>query len=363
MANIPQPQLPEISATGNIPVATTRPGEIQISQSNNPGTISAPENPNRPKPFAKVQSEVQGLVVSRLDNGDMAGQTLDIIATVSPSGNPNDPAAFVGSAIGPEMRTSLQEAIRAIQVRYPTWGNGTIQISFGDEYSQKDGGSAGAAFALLFLSELENFDIDNQFAITGEITTDWKFRPVGGVAAKIQGAVDNGCKAVILPEANLQQVQDAILLNGQDTAWKIQIFTEPDLQHAEALIRSDRAKNLQQAIDLFSKVQDEFGNKGDAALYDPQVIGELKQVLALAPEMESAQYLLEESQGKEPRNLSDFASEYEAIVHIYPIQDLIFSDKNVVINRTTLPSLVVDKMRRNLGQLRDISPDDTVPLI
>ncbi|HTV49438.1 MAG TPA: S16 family serine protease [Phycisphaerae bacterium] len=330
-----------------------------------PNSIFRPQYQDTQKNFEKVQAEIHGLVVSPLDSGDMVGQTLDIIATVmNDQGNTNSgQVAFDDNQVGPDMRQSLQEASQVVHLRYPIWQNGVVHISFGDQYSQKDGGSAGGAFALLILSTLENFDIDDNFAMTGEITADWKLRAIGGVGAKIQGAIDGGCTAVIIPQDDLQEFHDAMLLDGPDTAWKIQIYTEPNLQQAEEQIRTDRPKNLQEAMYLFSKVQGQFQDEGDRALYDPEVKSDLEQVLALNPNCASARYMLLESQGKQPTKLSESASEYEAFVDVYPILDLIFSDKNVIINQDTLPTLVVNKMRRSLGELRDISPDDTVPLV
>ncbi|HTV48081.1 MAG TPA: S16 family serine protease, partial [Phycisphaerae bacterium] len=333
------------------------------NQTVDPDSIFRPQYQNTQKDFEKVQAEIHGLVVSQLDNGDMVGQTMDIIATVMNDQGNSGQAIFDDSQIGSQMRQSLRDAVQAVHLRYPLWQDGLVHISFGDEYSAKDGGSAGGAFAILMLSTLENFDIDDNFAMTGEITIDWKLRAIGGVAAKIQGAIDGGCTAVIIPQDDLQEFHDAMLLDGPDTAWKIQIFTEPDLQHAEELIRTDRPKNFQQAMDLFSKVQDQFQNEGDRALYDPKVKSELEQVLTLNPNCASARYMLDESEGRQPTKLSESASVFEALIDVYPIQDLIFTDKDVVINQDTLPSLVVNKMRRSLGELRDISPDDTVPLI
>ncbi|HTV49437.1 MAG TPA: S16 family serine protease [Phycisphaerae bacterium] len=377
VSNIPSPSTPGQTQTpspGNNTPSPPGNAPTPISISNAPPPANLPVDPNaifRPqyqntqKNFQQVQAEIHGLVVLILDNGDMVGQTLDIIATVmNNQGNANSgQVAFDDNQVGPEMRESLQDASRAVHLRYPIWQNGVVHISFGDEYSSKDGGSAGGAFAILILSTLENFNIDDTFAMTGEITVDWKLRAIGGVAAKIQGAIDGGCKAVIIPEDDLQEFHDAMLLDGPDTAWKIQIYAEPNLQQAEELIRTDRPKNLQEAMYLFSKVQGQFQVEGDRALYDPEVKSELEQVLALNPNCASARYMLLESQGKQPTKLSESASEYEALVDVYPLNDLILNGKTMVLNPDTLPAVVVNKMRRSLGELRNMSPDDTVPLV
>jgi WD40 repeat protein len=355
-----------IPLTTNVPLAIVTPNAkgLRNPYAVDPYSIFRPQYQTTQKNFEKIQAEIQGLVVTPLDDGDMVGQSMDIIATVmAPTQNDaNADLATFDNPVGDEMQESLKDAVQAVRLRYPHWQNAVVHITFGDEYSSKDGGSAGGAFAILLLSTLENFTIDDNFAMTGEITIDWKLRPIGGVAAKIQGAIDGGCKAVIVPQTNLQQIQDAMLLDGPDTAWKIQIFTEPNLQHAEEVIRTDRPKNLQQAMDLFAVIQDEFQNKGDNAFHDPEVISELKQVLALDPDLESAQYLLLESQGKQPTKLSEAASIYEAFIDVYPVLDNLLND-NDSINRANLPFQLINKMRQNLANLRGISSENTLSLI
>src|SRR6202021_2467746 len=57
----------------------------------------------------------------------------------------------------PTMRTALEEAVRAVRLRYPIWEPGHIDLSFAEKSVSHGGPSAGTVFALLMLSTLENF--------------------------------------------------------------------------------------------------------------------------------------------------------------------------------------------------------------
>jgi len=46
--------------------------------------------------------------------------------------------------------------------------------------------------------------VDNTVAMTGELSIRGKVKPVGGVAAKIEAAIQAGCKKVIIPKENWQ---------------------------------------------------------------------------------------------------------------------------------------------------------------
>lgn len=65
-----------------------------------------------------------------------------------------------------------------------------------------DGPSAGIAMAVAVLSALEDYEVDNLLAMTGEVSVRGQIKPVGGVIAKIEAARKIGIKRVIIPKDN-----------------------------------------------------------------------------------------------------------------------------------------------------------------
>ena len=68
-----------------------------------------------------------------------------------------------------------------------------------------DGPSAGCAIFTAIYSAILEKEIPSYIAMTGEITIKGQVRPVGGVAAKIEAAIEAGAGKVIIPSANYQE--------------------------------------------------------------------------------------------------------------------------------------------------------------
>lgn len=67
-----------------------------------------------------------------------------------------------------------------------------------------DGPSAGVTMVTGIYSALTNKQIDNEVAMTGEVSIRGKVKPVGGISAKIDAAKQAGCKRVLIPKDNFQ---------------------------------------------------------------------------------------------------------------------------------------------------------------
>jgi len=72
----------------------------------------------------------------------------------------------------------------------------------------KDGPSAGAAIATSIASLLTNIKVDDNLAMTGEITLTGQVLPIGGVKEKVLGAKRAGIKKVLLPRRNEIDLDD-----------------------------------------------------------------------------------------------------------------------------------------------------------
>jgi Lon-like ATP-dependent protease len=68
-----------------------------------------------------------------------------------------------------------------------------------------DGPSAGIAIATATVSAICQHKVDNHLAMTGELSIRGRIKPIGGVAAKIEAAMQAGCKRVLIPKENWQE--------------------------------------------------------------------------------------------------------------------------------------------------------------
>ena len=68
-----------------------------------------------------------------------------------------------------------------------------------------DGPSAGISMAVAIYSSLTGCPVDPLTAMTGELSVRGFVRPIGGIQAKIDAAVDAGVKKIIIPQQNWQQ--------------------------------------------------------------------------------------------------------------------------------------------------------------
>lgn len=333
-------------------------------------TIVTPPNPETLAPpvaaLKKDQSTIKSMMIMRRADGSMNGMACDVIGTknvdestmrVYPTGH----AQFV-KPVGMQMQTSLDEAVRLIKLKKTTWKPG-IMLSFEDKYTGHDGGSAGTAFTVLIRSMIEGFDIDTSFAITGDVTVDDKVRKIGGVGAKLRGAVVDKCKYAAIPAENTEALPDTILLYGERLLWDIQIFEIASTEHAVALLRTDRTKELTEALTVFATVQEEL-KKVDALnattrkqIPETQIREKLAKVIKLAPSHLSAKYMLDILDGKKATKLSMTASIYQGMSITYPVTDYLNG------GRASLGQKDLATIKQRLAQLQLIAHKDTLPLL
>ena len=69
-----------------------------------------------------------------------------------------------------------------------------------------DGPSAGASMAVAIFSALTGIPVDNNVAITGEVSIRGQIKPVSGIVAKIEAASAAGANKVIIPADNWQEI-------------------------------------------------------------------------------------------------------------------------------------------------------------
>ena len=342
---------------------SSQPADVPAAQAD-PSAIERPAFADTPKPLVRPITSVTGMAVTVGEDGEESGETLDIIATVRPASRHGNKAgvAFVMRGDGDlMMKTALQEAVRAVQVRYPIWAPGYIDLSFGDKFDPHAGPSAGTAFALLVLSTLEDVPLDPQCAVTGDLTVDWKVRKVGGVAAKLRGATLDGCTAAVIPDTNEQAFADMGLLYGHSAWWKLQVFACGTVQQAMAVARADRSPRLTEAMAAFAALAAKLDKAEAATLRDPQTKATLQHVLGLAPNHLSARNVLALCDGTAPKFLSIGATEYKLSIILYPYYALVKDGRP--LDRTAVTTELLAKTRRRIAALRPVADRTLLPLI
>ena len=280
------------------------------------------------KKFARNQSIIKGLYVVKLDNGQRLGSAQDIIATAERVGSDRETICDFTGKVAEDTQISMEEAERLLKVRYPVWQAGyKIRFSYANKYAKQAGGSAGGAFAVLLQSLLDGFQIDPGYAMTGDVTVDGKIREIGAAAEKIRGAFLEKCKIVAIPAANKENLSDMALLYSPAMLWSAQLFSIATLDDAAAVARKDRTENLTKAIALFAEVQARLSpNSGAAALRSPWVYQSLREVLRLAPNHLSAEFMLRAANNQLPNALSLGESLEQIWAAAGPLLGFLFAD-------------------------------------
>lgn len=256
----------------------------------------------------KNQSKLHGLMVQESpDSTERRGSAQEIILTAEETAPGLPTTCRFTTEAGRSLRIALEESYRAVRLRHPRIDRGnSFTFSFADKYTPVDGPSASTVIALLLYSLYDPAPLAEDCAITGDLTVDGRVRKVGGVPAKIRGAMLDHCRCVGVPRENAEDVDDLALLFPVNTLWKIQIFRVDTLDEAFALARADRAADLRRAMDLFAQIQ------GTVGLETPRLtiaahralIPQLEEVLRLAPNHASADWMLRQLRGRVPGTLS-----------------------------------------------------------
>ncbi|MBI5821591.1 MAG: SUMF1/EgtB/PvdO family nonheme iron enzyme [Verrucomicrobia bacterium] len=278
--------------------------------------------------FARNQSSIKGLYVVRTEAGLRVGGAQDIIATAERAGSDRETICDFVTDVAKDTQISMEEAERLLKVRHPVWQAGyKIRFSYSNKYTKQAGGSAGGAFSVLLLSLLDGMQIDPGFAMTGDVTVDGKIREVGAVAEKLRGALLDKCRIVAIPEANEENLNDLAVLYSPAMLWSMQILSIATLDDAAAVARTDRAPNLTKAMELFGQVQRSLSaNATVYALRNPAIFQTLQQVLQLAPNHSSAEYMLRVANNQLPATLSLGGSLDEIWAAPGPLLGFLFSD-------------------------------------
>ncbi len=118
-------------------------------------------------------------------------------------------------SLGDVMKESANAAISYIRSKAKELGidgnfykNKDIHIHVPEGAVPKDGPSAGVTMTTALVSELTGKKVDHTVAMTGEITLRGRVLPIGGLKEKTMAAYKAGIKKVVLPAANLPDLEE-----------------------------------------------------------------------------------------------------------------------------------------------------------
>ncbi|NRT55624.1 endopeptidase La [Sphaerotilus uruguayifluvii] len=161
--------------------------------------------------YGEAEKENQVGQVNGLAWTEVGGDLLTIEAAVM---NGKGGILRTGS-LGDVMKESVEAARTVVRSRAARLGikdelfeKRDIHIHVPDGATPKDGPSAGAAMATVFVSALTGIPVRADVAMTGEITLRGEVTEIGGLKEKLLAAHRGGIKTVLIPEDNAKDLQD-----------------------------------------------------------------------------------------------------------------------------------------------------------
>ncbi len=118
-------------------------------------------------------------------------------------------------SLGDVMKESARAAVTYIRSKYKELGidgefykNKDIHIHFPEGAVPKDGPSAGVTVTTALVSALSETPVRGDVAMTGEVTIRGRVLAIGGLREKSMAAYREGMKFVLIPHANVPDLQD-----------------------------------------------------------------------------------------------------------------------------------------------------------
>ncbi len=105
-------------------------------------------------------------------------------------------------------RTVVRSRSRNLGIKDEMFEKFDIHIHVPDGATPKDGPSAGAAMTTAMVSALTGIPVRADVAMTGEITLRGEVTAIGGLKEKLLAALRGGIKTVLIPEANVKDLQE-----------------------------------------------------------------------------------------------------------------------------------------------------------
>jgi len=147
---------------------------------------------------------VNGLAV--LGEG-ASGLILPIVAEVTPASSRSEGKLIATGKLG-EIAKEAVENVSAIIKKHmgKDVSKFDMHVQFLQTYEGVEGDSASISIAVAVLSAMEGLAVDQSIAMTGSLSVRGEVLPVGGITAKVEAAIEAGCREVLIPKANEKDV-------------------------------------------------------------------------------------------------------------------------------------------------------------
>ncbi len=189
----------------------------------------------------KKEKAPQVGVVTGLAYTEFGGDILPIEVTYFPSKNPS---LVLTGKLGDVMKESATIALDYVRANAQKYGidedifnENTLHIHVPEGAVPKDGPSAGVAITTAIISCLTKIPVDNNVAMTGEVTLRGNALPIGGLREKSLAALRSGIKTIIVPIENKKDVSELppevkkdlkiLYMKSVDDALKVALLTSP----------------------------------------------------------------------------------------------------------------------------------------
>ena len=161
--------------------------------------------------YGHAEKQNQVGLVAGLAWTEVGGDLLTIeVATMPGKGN----ITRTGS-LGDVMKESIEAARTVVRSRAHLWGirdevfeKRDLHMHVPDGATPKDGPSAGIAMTTAIVSAFTGIPVRADVAMTGEITLRGEVTEIGGLKEKLLAALRGGIKTVLIPEANVKDLQE-----------------------------------------------------------------------------------------------------------------------------------------------------------
>ncbi|PZE19949.1 ATP-dependent protease LonB [Paenibacillus xerothermodurans] len=193
-------------------------GRRELAVSDVEWVVNSSQIPPRPERKIGTKPEI-GFVNGLAVYGPNLGTLLEIEVTAIPVLQPNTGKFNITGVVDEEemgggartirrksmARGSVENVLTVLRRLGMNPYNYDLHINFPGG-TPIDGPSAGVSMAVAIASAIKQIPVDNHIAMTGEIGIHGKVKPVGGVVAKVEAAVQAGATKIIIPKENWQEI-------------------------------------------------------------------------------------------------------------------------------------------------------------